>query len=69
MFENTFVLLIILLACIALYVLRRIYKALFREEVSITTFNNGAPPLNIGILDYSNNTDDGLSDRNEVAVV
>ncbi len=69
MFENTFVLLIILMACIALYVLRRIYKAIFREEVSITTIGEGVPPLNIGILDYSNNTDGGFNDKNEVAVV
>ncbi|MBO4332138.1 MAG: hypothetical protein J5875_03135 [Paludibacteraceae bacterium] len=69
MFENTYVLLIILLCSTALFVIRRIYRAFFREEVTITTLRNGAPPLNIGILDYSNNSDDGVNDRNEVAVV
>lgn len=68
MLSNTYILLMALLVCAALLLLRELISLIF-EKVRITTFNGKSGSTLIGILDYSNNTDNSVTGKGQAAVV
>lgn len=69
MFENTYILLLVFFSCVGLFLLRCLYKLLFREEVIISALDENKISQVIGILEYSNNNDDEQDENDEITVV